>query len=119
MAKITATDQYQATGQYKGSLDVSEYSKIRFKVYRPAGEGGYYLRVKSKNGSKYPQIYSEASIDKVAGEWVTVTINVADLTNQNLENLFIQFSSNDTTGGATGKNEKGKYIYVSDIYGIK
>ena len=117
MAKLTATNKYQATAQYKQSLDVSAYSTIHFKVFRPAGEGGYYLRVKTKDGSSYPQIYTDASTAKKAGEWVEVSIDVSKLTNQNLQNLFIQFGTNDTTGGANHTNDQGKYIYISDIYG--
>ncbi|MBE5753275.1 MAG: hypothetical protein E7343_04335 [Clostridiales bacterium] len=119
MAKITATNNWQSAGVYTASLDVSAYSKITFSVYRPAGEGGYYLRVKSKNGSSYPQIYAGTSIAKVAGEWVEVTINVSDLTNKNLQNMYVQFGTTDSTTGAAAEGSQGKYILVSDIYGIK
>ena len=118
MAKLTAEKKYQATAQYTQSMDVSEYSTINFKVYRPAGQGGYYLRVKTKVSSdSYPQIYSEASTAKSAGEWIDVSISVSDLHNQNLQNLFIQFGTTDTTTGGANKNDQGKYIYISDIYG--
>ena len=119
MAKITATSNWQAAGLYTGSLDVSAYSKIIFKVFRPAGEGGYYLRIKSRNGSSYPQIYSETSTPKAAGEWVEVSINVSDLTNKNLQNMYVQFGTTDSTAGKQAEGTKGKYILVSDIYGIK
>ena len=118
-AKITSTKSNQATGQYKVSLDLSKYLTISFKVYRPAGEGGYFLRVKSKNGSTYPQIYDGASVDKKAGEWVDVTIDVSKVTNANMKDLYIQFGTNDTTGGATATNNPNKYIYVSDIYAVE
>ena len=119
MAKITATSNWQAAGLYTGSLDVSAYSKIIFKVFRPAGEGGYYLRIKSRNGSSYPQIYSETSTPKAAGEWVEVSINVSDLTNKNLQNMYVQFGTTDSTAGKQAEGTKDKYILVSDIYGIK
>ena len=119
MAKITATSNWQSAGVYTESLDVSAYSKITFSVYRPAGEGGYYLRVKSKFGENdYRQIYSETSIDKKAGEWINVTINVADLKNENLQNFYVQFGTKDSTQPNTqAEGVKDKYIYVSDIYG--
>lgn len=119
MAKITATNNWQSAGYYNKNMDVSAYSKIVFKVFRPAGEGGYFLRVKSKNGSSYPQIYTEASKAKNAGEWVEVTINVSQLTNSNLVNLIVQFGTTDSTTGAQAQGTAGKYILVSDIYGIK
>ena len=117
MAKIAAEDNTQAYGYYKVNLDVSAYSKITFKVFRPAGEGGYYLRIKTGDSAKI--VNDDCAIAKVAGEWIEVTIDVSKLANKNLYKLYVQFGTNDSSGGANAQGVKGKYIYVSDIYGIK
>ena len=122
MAKITATSNWQSAGKFIGSIDVSEYSKITFKVYRPAGEGGYYLRIKQFiGGSSYPLIENsvDPTVSRVAGTWYDVTFDVSKLNNKTLKDLYVQFGTKDSTSGAQAEGTKDKYILVSDIYGVK
>lgn len=122
MAKIISTQNYHcAGGVYTEAISLEDYSYIQFKVFRPAGEGGYYLRI-LKESTRLNQEDSE--IAKSAGVWYTYRLSVDDLINsnnsdttdgkKNLWKLFIQFGSDTGNNGKTGK-----YIFVSDIYGIK
>ena len=43
-----------------------------------------------------------------------VKYSLADISNKNLNNFYIQFGTDTTNKGSAGK-----FIYISDIYGIK
>ena len=113
MAKIYSNISTQAYGYYCQSLDVSAYYKITFKVFRPASHNyGYYVRVKT--GTAFTLINSDATTSKSAGVWYNITLNVSDVADGNLNEFYIQFGTDTTNMG-----DKDRYIYVSDIYGIK
>ncbi len=121
VAKIkTIMDGSQAYGVFKSDVDLSGYSKITFKVYRPStgAGGGWYLRIKTGSGAAIANS-PDCSVLRRAGDVVEVVIDVNDLADKNLNYLYIQFGTTDTASGEKVNGTINTYILVSDIYGIK